>query len=221
MAANLRLLNYLSPGLPTALFEGIAEYLEQTLGLEVALFHESRFSGPPPDAANPFVSGQVDAAFMCAPPFFWSLEAGVPVELLGVAPIFDDPRTQRKPVYFSDSSNACGQCRKNLCRASRRGVGVQRYVFAKRLLLFARASLHSRRRPDVFKSTHPFRVARGVARAGFVRQSECGCYRLECAAAYRPGAQKTVKNPYELGAVSGTAAGGAYGSRASTQDPFA
>lgn len=102
MAANLRLLNYLSPGLPVALFEGIAEYLEQTLGLEVALFHESRFSGPPPDAANPFVSGQVDAAFMCAPPFFWSLEAGVPVELLGVAPIFDDPRTQRKPVYFSD-----------------------------------------------------------------------------------------------------------------------
>lgn len=102
MAADFRLLNYLSPGLPAALFEGVAGYLGQTLGLEVALVHESRFSGPPPDAANPFVSGNVDAAFMCAPPFFWSLEAGVPVELLGVAPVFDDPRTQGKPVYFAD-----------------------------------------------------------------------------------------------------------------------
>ena len=64
--------------------------------------HESRFSGPPPGAENPFSSGAVDAAFMCAPPFFWLLESGVKVELLGVAPIFDDSRCEAQPVYFAD-----------------------------------------------------------------------------------------------------------------------
>ena len=102
MAAHLRLLNYLSPGLPVTLFEGIAAHLQNSLETPVSLTHETRFSGPPKGAPDPFTGGEADLAFMCAPPFFWCLERGAPVELLGVAPVFDDPRAQGRPVYFSD-----------------------------------------------------------------------------------------------------------------------
>lgn len=102
MGSRLRLVNYLSPGLPAALFEGVAGYLERGLGLEVTLRQETRFSGPPPGETDPFSSGEADAAFMCAPPFFWCVERGAPAELLGVAPIFDDPRAAGRPVYFAD-----------------------------------------------------------------------------------------------------------------------
>ena len=37
----MRIVNYLSPGLPAALFEGVAEYLGRSLGLEVTLVHET------------------------------------------------------------------------------------------------------------------------------------------------------------------------------------
>ncbi len=102
MPSDLRLLNYLSPGLPATLFEGVADYLQETLGMSVSLTCETRFSGPPRDKPDPFTSGEADLAFMCAPPFFWCLECGVPAELLGVAPVFDDLRARGKPVYFSD-----------------------------------------------------------------------------------------------------------------------
>ena len=98
----MRIVNYLSPGLPAALFEGVAKYLGRSLSLEVTLVHETRFSGPPRGEPDPFSSGEADAAFMCAPPFFWCLDRGAPAELLGVAPVFDDPRAAGRPVYFAD-----------------------------------------------------------------------------------------------------------------------
>lgn len=90
------------------LFEGVAAYLREQLGCAVSLSHESRFSGPPRGSSDPFSSAAVDAAFMCAPPFFWLLERRVPVELLGVAPLFDDPRCARQPVYFADVVTRAG-----------------------------------------------------------------------------------------------------------------
>lgn len=101
-AAPLCLLNYLSPGLPAALFEGVAAYLETCLGFPIHVRHETRVSGPPPGARDPFSSGETDAAFMCAPPFFWLEARGAPVELLGAAPVFEDPRAAGRAVYFSE-----------------------------------------------------------------------------------------------------------------------
>jgi phosphonate transport system substrate-binding protein len=44
-----------------------------------------------------------DVGFMCAPPYIWLRDQRDPsVELLGVAPLFNDPRVGGKPVYFSD-----------------------------------------------------------------------------------------------------------------------
>ncbi len=108
MGNRLRIVNYLSPGLPAALFEGVAKYLGRSLGLEITLVHETRFSGPPRGAADPFSSGEADAAFMCAPPFFWCLDRGAPAELLGVAPVFSDPRAAGRPVYFADVITRAG-----------------------------------------------------------------------------------------------------------------
>lgn len=108
MGNSLRIVNYLSPGLPAALFEGVAKYLGRSLSLEVTLVHETRFSGPPRGEPDPFSSGEADAAFMCAPPFFWCLDRGAPAELLGVAPVFDDPRAAGRPVYFADVITRAG-----------------------------------------------------------------------------------------------------------------
>ncbi len=108
MGNRLRIVNYLSPGLPAALFEGVAGYLGRSLGLEVTLVHETRFSGPPRGEVDPFSSSEADAAFMCAPPFFWCVGRGAPAELLGVAPVFDDPRAAGRPVYFADVITRAG-----------------------------------------------------------------------------------------------------------------
>ena len=64
MGNRLRIVNYLSPGLPAALFEGVAEYLGRGLGLGVTLDHETRFTGPPWGEPDRFSSGEADAAFM-------------------------------------------------------------------------------------------------------------------------------------------------------------
>ncbi len=45
---------------------------------------------------------------MCAPPFFWCVERGAPAELLGVAPVFNDPRAAGRPVYFADVITRAG-----------------------------------------------------------------------------------------------------------------
>ena len=108
MGNRLRIVNYLSPGLPAALFEGVAGYLSRSLSLEVTLVHETRFSGPLRGEPDPFSSGEADAAFMCAPPFFWCLDRGAPAELLGVAPVFNDPRAAGRPVYFADVVTRAG-----------------------------------------------------------------------------------------------------------------
>ena len=108
MGNRLRIVNYLSPGLPAALFEGVAGYLSRSLSLEVTLVHETRFSGPLRGEPDPFSSGEADAAFMCAPPFFWCLDRGAPAELLGVAPVFNDPRVAGRPVYFADVITRAG-----------------------------------------------------------------------------------------------------------------
>jgi phosphonate transport system substrate-binding protein len=97
---GLRLITYLSPGLPLAFFQTIAD----ALGSDTALSADPRASGPVPGEVDPFTDGRADIGFMCAPAFLaMRRNASVPaVRLLGLAPVFDDPRADGKPLYHAD-----------------------------------------------------------------------------------------------------------------------
>src|SRR5215212_1376187 len=104
MAADehIRFITYLSPSIPRALFEALADHVQRALGHErVSLRVETRASGP--QKGGECSSFRDDLAFMCAPSFVWALEMHPPpLELLGVLPVFDDERNLGRPVYFCD-----------------------------------------------------------------------------------------------------------------------
>jgi phosphonate transport system substrate-binding protein len=106
MAADedIRFVTYLSPSIPQALFEALADHAQRALGHErVSLRVESRASGPQKGGECFSFADEADVAFMCAPSFIWLRDLQPPlVELLGVLPVFDDERNQRRPVYFCD-----------------------------------------------------------------------------------------------------------------------
>jgi len=58
----IKLITYLAPSIPAALFERVAQYLEQSCGVRVALEFETRISGPLEGDDDPFADGRVDAA---------------------------------------------------------------------------------------------------------------------------------------------------------------
>jgi phosphonate transport system substrate-binding protein len=109
-ATELRLLTYLSPGLPLALFGVVADHLRRCAELRgrgIALASEERVSGPGRSSVDrsedPFSCGEADVGFLCAPTYLGLRERKhPPAELLGVAPVFADERTRGKPVYFCD-----------------------------------------------------------------------------------------------------------------------
>lgn len=110
MATELRLLTYLSPGLPLALFDAVADYLRRCPdlnGLEISLASEERISGPERGSVaryeDPFSRREADVGFLCAPTYLRLRERErPPAELLGVAPVFADERARGRPVYFCD-----------------------------------------------------------------------------------------------------------------------
>ncbi|HWS82241.1 MAG: PhnD/SsuA/transferrin family substrate-binding protein [Actinomycetota bacterium] len=106
MAADgdIRFVTYLSPSIPRALFEALADHVQRTLGHEeVSLRVESKASGPQNRGECSSFAEEADVAFMCAPSFVWLRDLRPPpAELLGVLPVFDDERNQGKPVYFCD-----------------------------------------------------------------------------------------------------------------------
>ena len=107
---GLRLLTYLSPGLPLALFGAVADHLRRCPelgGRGIALASEERVSGPQQSSVDrsedPFSRGEADVGFLCAPTYIRLRERKhPPAELLGVAPVFADERARGKPVYFCD-----------------------------------------------------------------------------------------------------------------------
>jgi phosphonate transport system substrate-binding protein len=107
---GLRLLTYLSPGLPLALFGAVADHLRRCPelgGRGIALASEERVSGPEQCSVDrsedPFSRGEADVGFLCAPTYIRLRELKhPPAELLGVAPVFADERARGKPVYFCD-----------------------------------------------------------------------------------------------------------------------
>ena len=106
----IRLLTYLSPGLPLALFAAVADHLRRCPGLggrPIALVSEERVSGPERSSVgrseDPFSRGEADVGFLCAATYLALRERGrPPADLLGVAPVFADERTRGEPVYFCD-----------------------------------------------------------------------------------------------------------------------
>jgi phosphonate transport system substrate-binding protein len=106
----IRLLTYLSPGLPLALFGAVADHLRRSPSLGgrgIALASEERISGPERGSVDrsedPFSRGEADVGFLCAPTYLGLRERErPPAKLLGVAPVFADERARGKPVYFCD-----------------------------------------------------------------------------------------------------------------------
>jgi phosphonate transport system substrate-binding protein len=106
----IRLLTYLSPGLPLALFGAVADHLRRSPGLGgrgIALASEERISGPERSSVDrsedPFSRGTADVGFVCAPTYLGLRERKhPPAKLLGVAPVFADERARGEPVYFCD-----------------------------------------------------------------------------------------------------------------------
>ena len=110
VAMELRLLTYLSPGLPLALFGTVADHFRRCTelgGRRIALASEERVSGPERGSVerseDPFSRGEADVGFLCAPTYLRLREREhPPAQLLGVAPVFADERARGKPVYFCD-----------------------------------------------------------------------------------------------------------------------
>ena len=101
VAPPLRLLSYLAPSIPKGLFEIVASAIEEKAGHPVLLDFETSASGPTPET-DPFASGRADLAFVCGPSYSLLRAAGAPVEIVPAAAVFDDPRNEGRPVYFSD-----------------------------------------------------------------------------------------------------------------------
>ena len=101
---EIRFVTYLSPSIPQALFEALADHLRRSLEHErVSLRVETRVSGPRKGPECSSFGNKVDVAFMCAPSFVWLRDLQPPpAELLGVAPVFDDERNAGRPLYFCD-----------------------------------------------------------------------------------------------------------------------
>ena len=111
----LRLVSYLAPGIPAAVYELLAARIGADLGTGASLVLETRTSGPPPDGPDPFEAAEVDVGFLCAPTYCWLRDSRTKsaaaasnrpsrssVELVPAAPVFDDPRVEGRPVYLSD-----------------------------------------------------------------------------------------------------------------------
>src|SRR5262245_8859388 len=100
---TLRLLTYLAPGLPLALFEAVAARLARVLGVPTSLASDATRSAPEPGGPDPFGARAADVGFLCAPGYLWLAARRPPsVELVPAAFVFDDPRTRGRPVYFAD-----------------------------------------------------------------------------------------------------------------------
>ncbi|XP_077863196.1 uncharacterized protein LOC144346058, partial [Saccoglossus kowalevskii] len=99
----LRFITYLAPSVPIEFFQTLTYYLEEKLNIASYLMCESRWSGPNPDAVDPFTLNIADVGFICSTPFMQLLhDKKAPVELLPAGPVYMHPRAQGRPVYFPD-----------------------------------------------------------------------------------------------------------------------
>ncbi len=99
----LRFTTWLAPGLPVGLFETIADHVSRGLDRRYDLSVEPKISGPLTSEDDRFASGTTDVGFICPPSYLWLAGGTTPsVQLVPLAPIYDDPRTAGRPAYVSD-----------------------------------------------------------------------------------------------------------------------
>lgn len=99
----LRFTTWLAPGLPYGLFEAVAAHVGRGLGRHYELTVEPKMSGPLSVEDDRFAAGLTDVGFICPPSYLWLNDGSRPgVQLVPLAPIFDDPRNGGRPVYVSD-----------------------------------------------------------------------------------------------------------------------
>jgi phosphonate transport system substrate-binding protein len=94
--AAVRMISYLTPGYPVALFEALAEHLDVELGVETGR------SGPDP-LDDPFADGSADIGWLCSTSLVeLTTDRPSSVQEVGIAWVPDDPDAENRPVYFSD-----------------------------------------------------------------------------------------------------------------------
>lgn len=104
VAAPLRAITYLSPGIPIELFGEVTRHLGRGLSRSFELESEGRISGPMHGEYDPFAAGRADLGFLCSPSYLYLRALREPsVELVPVGFVFDDPRNGGQPHYFSDA----------------------------------------------------------------------------------------------------------------------
>ncbi len=125
MSDNLRIMTWLAPSVPMGLYRRIGEELSTRLGREVTVQSSVNAAGPNPGVGNPFSWGTVDIGFMTAPVHraLIAHEDAPSVQLLGVAPVFDDPRNEGKPVHFCELVVRSDDPARNLDGLKRRRFG--------------------------------------------------------------------------------------------------
>jgi phosphonate transport system substrate-binding protein len=97
----LRLISYLSPSIPAALYELIARDIGEQCGMATDLVYEEQISGPLAGDDDPFARAAVDVGFVCAPSFRFFNANERSVDLLPL-PVPSDGRAEGRPVYFAD-----------------------------------------------------------------------------------------------------------------------
>ena len=100
---SIRMVTWLAPGLPLALFERVRETVQQALETTVSLESRTKLSGPEVGSLDPFANAKAEVGFLCAPaavPHSVRVQAGF--ELLGLAPLFDDHRYRDQPTCYCD-----------------------------------------------------------------------------------------------------------------------
>ena len=95
---KVTLITYLSPSIPAGFYQLIGDHIRRQCDVELSLMFEERISGPLAGDDDPFGDGRADVGFVCAPSFRF-LQPNV--DLLPV-PVPLDPRSDGRPVYFSD-----------------------------------------------------------------------------------------------------------------------
>ncbi len=100
---TLHAITYLAPGLPLEFFERVTRALADALGREITLESDERSSGPMHGDRDPFAAGRADIGFLCSPSYLYLRSLPEPtVELVPTGFVFEDPRNEGRPVYFSD-----------------------------------------------------------------------------------------------------------------------
>jgi ABC-type phosphate/phosphonate transport system substrate-binding protein len=98
----LKVATFLTPSVPVEYFEGVLNYLESKLGLLTTLRYESRWEGPPAQRPDPFLTNEIDLAWVTSSAYIQLREKKVSSELLPVSSVHVHSKGDERPGLFAD-----------------------------------------------------------------------------------------------------------------------